>query len=104
MAQSPSAYHYSRLLRSSSGPDIAPADHTALEGDVVSDWEQPDDTTYIFTLKDNVAYHDKAPMNGRLMNAQDVLATYESFKTASQNAAGWALVVNTFEATDEKTI
>jgi peptide/nickel transport system substrate-binding protein len=104
LAQTPASYHYSRLLRSISGPDINPADHTQLEGDVVAEWEQPDDTTYVFTLKDNVAYHDKAPMNGRMMNAQDVLATYEAFKGASQNAAGWDLVVASFEATDEKTI
>ena len=104
LAQVPASYHYSRLLRSVAGPDINPADHTKLEGDVVADWEQPDDTTYVFTLKDNVAYHDKAPMNGRMMNAQDVLATWEAFQGASQNAAGWALVVDTFEAPDESTV
>jgi peptide/nickel transport system substrate-binding protein len=104
LAQNPASLHYSRLLRSVSGPDIDPADHTKLEGDVISDWEQPDDLTYVFTLKDNVTYHDKAPMNGRKMTANDILATWEAFKTLSQNAAGWNLVVNTFEAPDEKTI
>jgi peptide/nickel transport system substrate-binding protein len=104
LAQNPAALHYSRLLRSVSGPDINPADHTALEGDIVADWEQPDDTTYIFTLKDNVTFHNKAPMNGRKLTATDVINTYTSFKATSQNAAGWDLVINTFEATDESTI
>ncbi len=104
LAQVPSAWHYSRLLRSVSGPDISPTDHTALEGDVVSEWEQPDDVTYVFTLKDNVKYHNKAPMNGRLMNATDILNTYEAFITASQNANGWKAIIANFEAPDEKTI
>jgi peptide/nickel transport system substrate-binding protein len=104
LAQVPSAWHYSRLLRSVSGPDIAPTDHTALEGDVVSEWEQPDDATYVFTLKDNVKFHNKAPMNGRLMTATDILNTWETFKTVSQNANGWNAIVSKFEAPDEKTI
>jgi peptide/nickel transport system substrate-binding protein len=104
LAQHPASLHYSRLLRSANGPDIDPADHTQLEGDVVANWEQPDDVTYVFTLKDNVAYHDKPPMNGRLMTAQDVKATWDWFKEGSQNKAGWNLVIDQFEATDEKTI
>jgi peptide/nickel transport system substrate-binding protein len=104
LAQIPSAYHYSRLLRSANGPDISPADHTALEGDVVAEWEQPDDTTYVFTLKDNVTWHNKPPLNGRKMTATDIVNTYEAFKTLSQNANGWTLIVNSFEAPDEKTI
>jgi peptide/nickel transport system substrate-binding protein len=104
LAQVPSANHYSRLLRSVSAADIAATDHTALEGDVIAEWEQPDDTTYVFTLKPNVKYHAKAPLNGRNMTATDILNTYETFKTLSQNANGWNAIVNTFEATDEKTI
>jgi peptide/nickel transport system substrate-binding protein len=104
LAQVPSSYHYSRLLRSISAPDINPADHTQLEGDVVDSWEQPDDLTYVFTLKDTVTYHNKPPMNGRKMTSEDVLNTWTAFKGASQNAAGWDLVVANFEATDEKTI
>jgi peptide/nickel transport system substrate-binding protein len=104
LAQHPAALHYSRLMRSANGPDVDPSDHTALEGDVVAEYEQPDDVTYVFTLKDNVAYHDKAPMNGRLMTSQDVIDTWEAFKGLSQNAAGWNLVVKSFEAPDERTV
>jgi peptide/nickel transport system substrate-binding protein len=104
LAQVPSSYHYSRLLRSVSGPDIGATDHTKLEGDVVESWEQPDDATYVFTLKTNVKYHNKAPMNGRAMTAEDILATWEAFKAMSQNANGWNAIVKSFEAPDEKTI
>jgi peptide/nickel transport system substrate-binding protein len=104
LAQVPSAWHYSRLLRSVSGPDISPTDHTKLEGDVVAKWEQPDPATYIFTLKPNVKFHQKAPMNGRLMTANDIKATYDQFLALSQNANGWKALVKSFEATDEKTV
>ena len=104
LAQTPSSLHYSRLLRSQSGPDINPADHTKLEGDVVAKWEQPDDTTYVFTLKPNLKWQNVAPMNGRAMTASDIVKTYEAFLGKSQNAAGWKAVVDTFEAPDEKTV
>ena len=104
LAQTPSSLHYSRLLRSQSGPDINPADHTKLEGDVVEKWEQPDDTTYVFTLKPNLKWQNKAPMNGRAMTATDIVNTYTAFLGKSQNAAGWKAVVSSFDATDEKTI
>ena len=104
LAQHPASLHYSRLLRGKNGPDIDPSDNTALEGDVVAKWEQPDDTSYVFTLKPNLKWQNIAPMNGRAMTATDILNTYEAFLAKSQNAAGWKAVVDTFEAPDEKTV
>jgi peptide/nickel transport system substrate-binding protein len=103
LAQHPASMHYSRLLRSQNGPDIDGNDFTKLEGDVSSKWEQPDDKTYIFTLKPNIKFHQKAPMNGRAMTAQDLLLSYGAFMEKSQNATGWKAVVDKVEAPDEKT-
>ncbi|MCK9518028.1 MAG: ABC transporter substrate-binding protein [Dehalococcoidia bacterium] len=103
--QHPSSLHYSRLLKGRSGPDVNIADNTELEGDIVQALpEQPDEVTYVFKMKPNVAFHDKPPMNGRVANAQDVARTYDAFLAMSQNAAGWKAVVDKFEATDEETI
>ena len=105
LAQHPAALHYSRLLRSVSGPDISPVDHTKLEGDIVAKLpEQPDDITYVFTLKPNVKFHDKPPMNGRAATAQDFVKTWEAFKAKSQNAAKFNNVIDRVEAPDDKTI
>ncbi|MGD9933707.1 MAG: ABC transporter substrate-binding protein [Dehalococcoidia bacterium] len=104
LAQHPASLHYSRLLRGKNGPDIDPSDNTALEGDVVEKWEQPDDTSYVFTLKPNLKWQNIAPMNGRAMTASDILKTYEAFLAKSQNAAGWKAVVEKFEVPDEKTV
>jgi peptide/nickel transport system substrate-binding protein len=105
LAQIPSAFFYSRLLRSVSGPTIAPEDHTQLEGDAAAKLpEQPDDVTYIFTLKPNVKFHDKAPVNGRLATSRDWLQDWEAFRTKSQNAATFTGVIARVEAPDEKTV
>lgn len=104
LAQHPASMHYSRLLRSQVGPDIDGNDFTKLEGDLVSKWEQPDGQTYIFTLKPNIKFHQKAPMNGRAMTAEDVVLSYGAFLEKSQNANGWKAVVDKLEAPDASTI
>ena len=105
LAQVPSAFHYSRLLRSQSGKDVAPEDHTKLEGDVAAKLpEQPDGTTYVFKLKPNVVFHDKPPVSGRKATSKDWLQTWETFKSKSQNSAGFNGVIDKIEAPDEATL
>jgi peptide/nickel transport system substrate-binding protein len=106
-----SAFHYSRLLRPTGGPKIEPTDLTKLEGDIAAKWEQPDNLTYLFTLKPNVRWHDKPPMNGRVATATDFLKSYEAFvrEKASPGIAGpnpktWTDVVDRITAPDERTI
>lgn len=104
LAQNPASLVYSRLMRSKNGPDIDPNDFTALEGDLAQKVEQPDPLSYVFTLKPNITFHQKAPMNGRKVTAQDIVLGYGAFNEKSQNASGWKAIVDKFEATDEKTI
>jgi ABC-type transport system substrate-binding protein len=104
LAQTPSAAYYSRLLRGANGANVHPNDNTAMEGDFIAKWEQPDPLTYTFTMKPNVKWHDKAPMNGRAATATDFVKTYEAFTKISQNGAGWKAVVDKMTAPDEKTI
>jgi peptide/nickel transport system substrate-binding protein len=104
LSQHPAAAHYSRLLRSTGGKDILPGDNTKLEGDVAAKLpEQPDDVTYVFPLKTNVKFHDKAPVSGRAFTAKDVTAVWEIFRTKSQNAPAFNLI-DKVEAPDEKTV
>ena len=44
----------------------------ALRGALAESWETPDDTTIIFNIRRGVHWHDKAPMNGRELTAEDV--------------------------------
>jgi peptide/nickel transport system substrate-binding protein len=59
------------LVRRKQGPEFVPTSLT-LEGDTAQGLpEQPDDLTYTFKLRPNVAWHDKAPLNGRAATAED---------------------------------
>ena len=104
LAQTPAAFHYSRLLRGVSGAKIAVEDKTVLQGDIVSKYEQIDPTNYTFTLKPNVKWHNKAPLNGRAVTATDYAKSYEVFSKISQNGAKFNGVIDSVTATDEKTI
>ena len=44
----------------------------AITGRLAESWETPDDTTFVFHIRDGVRWHNKAPMNGRLLTAQDI--------------------------------
>jgi peptide/nickel transport system substrate-binding protein len=104
LAQYPAGYHYSRLLRGVAGKDIAVEDKTVLTGDLAEDWEQIDETTYSFTWKPNVVWHNKSPMNGRAATATDWKASYDTFATVSQNGAKFGGVIESVDAPDEKTV
>ena len=43
-----------------------------MKGHLAESWEMPDDTTIIFHIRKGVYWHDKAPMNGRELTAQDI--------------------------------
>ncbi len=106
-----SAFHYSRLLRSTGGPKIDPADLTKLEGDIAAKWEQPDNLTYLFTLKPNVRWHDKPPLSGRVATATDFVKAYGAF-VGEKSSVGvqppqpktWTDVVDKITAPDERTV
>ncbi len=111
ITHTPSAFHYSRLLRPTGGPKIDPTDVTKLEGDIAAKWEQPDNVTYVFTLKQNIRWHDKPPMNGRVATATDFLKSYDALvreKAGPLNAApvsnAWTTVVDKITAPDDRTV
>jgi ABC-type transport system substrate-binding protein len=105
LTQNPSSLHYSRMLRGQSGPDIGITDNSKLEGDLAATLpEQPDELTYVFTLKPNIKFHDKPPMSGRQATAQDFIKTWDAFRTNSQSRALYTDVIDKMEALDATTI
>ncbi len=79
-------------LDSSQAPSIGPNQLALLWGDalltyqasdmtvtpnVASGYEQPDQTTIVFTLTPNIKFHNKPPVNGRALTAQDVVYTIQ---------------------------
>ena len=42
------------------------------KGQLAESWSQPDSLTYIVKVRQGVRWHDKPPMNGRELTAQDI--------------------------------
>lgn len=104
LAQTPAGSHYSRLLRGVANEKVAVEDKTVLEGDLASKWEAVDSTHYTFTLKPNIKWQNKSPMNGRAATAADFVKTYDVFSKVSPNAAKFGGVIDKVEAPDDKTV
>src|SRR5712691_2120458 len=95
---------YSRLVKVKAGSAVAP--NTApVEGDLAESWTRPNDTTYVFKLRKGVRFHNKPPVNGRELTADDVKWTYERFLTLPGNPNRGALeAIDRIEALDKYTV
>ncbi len=100
---------YNRLTKADLTLDSAFAGKNNLfelrvTNDLAQSWEQPDKTTYIFKLYDNVKFHDFPPVNGRQVTAEDFQYTYRAY-VAEKSVAQAAIFrdVDKFEAVDKLT-
>ena len=76
-----------------------------VEPDLAERWEEPDDTTYIFHLRKGVKWHNKPPVNGRELVAEDVKFTYDRFLTEKGNPERQLLdSVDRVEVVDRYTV
>jgi peptide/nickel transport system substrate-binding protein len=98
------SFTHSRLVKQKAGPSIAPGTFP-LEGDLAESWTQPNETTYIFKLRRGVRWHNKAPVNGRELTAEDVRYSLERFMTVKGNSNAYMLKsVDKVEAVDKYTV
>ncbi len=80
-------------------------------GQLAESWETPDNTTIVFHIRQGVHWHDKAPMNGRVLTASDVGYNYHRLlglgSGFTEPVPGGSLKVISFEsvtATDASTV
>ncbi len=66
---------YDRLLRFQDADQIPEPDLAAAMP------EQPDPTTYVFTIQEGAKFHNKAPVNGRVATAADVVWSLDRART-----------------------
>ena len=100
----PMTFTHSRLLKHKAGPGVAPGTFP-IEGDLAESWSQPNETTYVFKLRKGVRWHNKPPVNGRELTADDVVYTVDRFMTLKGNANAYMLKsVSKVEAVDKHTV
>jgi peptide/nickel transport system substrate-binding protein len=98
------SFVYSKLLRHKVGPDVRPGTFI-IEPDLAERWESPDDTTYIFHLRQGVKWHHKPPVNGRELVAEDVKFTFDRFLAEKGNPGRYMLdSVDHVEVVDRYTV
>ena len=79
------SYTHNRLFRYKPGADV-PIGKMIIEPDLVERWEEPSDTRYILHLRQGVRFHDKPPVGGRELVAEDVRYSIERFLTVQGNS------------------
>ena len=98
------SFVYSRLVRHKVGAEVRPGVFT-VEPDVAERWETLDDTTYVFHLRQGVKWHNKPPVNGRELVAEDVKFSYDRLLAEKGNADRYLLdVVDRVEVVDRYTV
>lgn len=98
------SFAYSTLVRYKVGPEVPPGTFT-VEPHLAERWETPDDTTYIFHLRKGITWHNKPPLNGRELVAEDVKFTFDRFLTEPGNADRHMLAaVDRIEVVDHYTV
>ncbi len=97
-------FTHSRLVKHKAGPGVTPGTFP-IEGDLAESWQQTNETTYVFKLRKGIRWHNKPPVNGRELTAEDVRYTIERFMTTKGNANAPMLAsVDKVEAVDRYTV
>jgi len=100
----PLSLAYSRLVKVKGGSAVVPGTQP-VEGDLAESWERQGDTVYVFKLKKGVRWHNKPPVNGRELTAEDVRYTYDRFLNIKGNSNKFTLeMVDKVEALDKYTV
>jgi peptide/nickel transport system substrate-binding protein len=100
----PLSLAYSRLVKVKAGSAVVPGTQP-VEGDLAESWERHGDNVYVFKLKKGVRWHNRAPLNGRELTAEDVRYSYDRFLTIKGNPNKSILgMVDKVEALDKYTV
>ncbi len=98
------SYCYSRLLRYKTVPgELAQEEWYTAEMELASEIEQPDDTTYIFTIRPEAVWAAVDPINppGRNVTATDVKYAWDRYQAESPNKGNLGSVVDTVEPSSD---
>ena len=94
---------YSRLVHLQLGPDGLQKGLQIPQADAAQTWEQTDDQTYIFHLRPNMKFFNIAPVNGRVLNANDVVYSFQRQRDLKVNSS-YLDPIDKMEAVDQNTL
>ena len=87
---------------------------SVLTGQLAESWDVSDPLTYIFRIRQGVHWHDKEPMNGRELTADDIVFNYHRFLGLGSGftepsprytgGLGAALPLESVTAPDQRTV
>src|SRR5262245_36812023 len=97
------SYSYSRLMRFETVLGELSQDHWYNAVPELATVENPDPTTYVFTIKDEAKFQNVPPVNGRPVVGEDVVYSFNRYREISPNKANLAMV-QSVEATGEKQV
>jgi len=98
------SFTHSRLVKHKAGPGLQPG-LFSVEGDLAESWTQPNENTYVFKLRRGVRWQNKPPVNGRELDAEDVVYTLDRFRIVKGNANAYMLAaLDRVEALDKYTV
>lgn len=94
---------YNKLVSYETGPNVDYTDYNVVP-DLAERWEVSDDgKVYTFYLRE-AYWHDKAPVNGRQVTADDVIATMERIINLPGHQASLLSEVESIVAKDPQTV
>jgi len=102
-------YTHSRLVRYKVGVDGADATGE-VEGDLAESFEQTDDTTVIFKLRKGLPWDQRSPTNGRDLDSEDVIASWDrhrdggAYRSVLANEVEPSAPIVSMEAPDANTV
>jgi len=99
----PLSFTHSRLVKVKAGSSVKPGTQP-LEPDLAESWTQPNDTTYIFKLRKGARWHNKPPLNGREVTADDVKYSFDRFMQSTNPNRGLLEQVDKIEVVDKGTV
>ncbi len=94
---------YSRLLRLKSGQDIT-LPSMEVECDLCASWSMQSPTSFVFEMRDGVSWQDIEPVNGRMVDANDIVFSYRRQRDPALSNSPLLRGIEHIEALDERTL
>ena len=88
------SYAYDKLIDVATGPGNAPYSSNLIPQIATALPEQPDQTTYVFKIRQGVKFQNVAPVNGRPMTVEDVKYAIDTLRNNGSFRADYAAVTD----------